>query len=154
MSDNDAEEPNLYEYLTQMPLDVMAPYRAMWVARVRELLEDRVYQNRIPQHVTGARRKMDCAVYQKVGDARGVGFCSSDEVVSGQYQVDVYSPDDVRYLKLARAIRRALVDYSGPMGSVSVQRVLIESSFDSQEAEPGLNRRTQTYTIWYVEAEG
>jgi hypothetical protein len=142
MSDQDAEEPNLFEYLKAVPV-------------VAALIGDRIYAGRIPQHVFDSdQRVMDCAVFQKVGSSRGVGFCSSDELVAGQYQIDSYSPDDVRYLHVARAIRRALVDYSGPMGSVAVRKVFLDTDFDSQEAEPGLNRRTQSYTIWYVEAEG
>lgn len=139
MSDQDADEPNLYEYLKG-------------VDEVAQLVGDRIYAGRIPQHnFETDGRHQDCVVYQRVGAVRGVGFCSSDGLVSGSYQIDCYSPDDVAMVKVARAIRRALVDYFGPMGAVQVCRVLLDNEFDSQEPEPGLNRRTQTFTIWYAE---
>lgn len=140
MSDQDYDEPNLFEYLKSVP-------------SVYELIEDRIYEGRIPQHVFESdARVMDCAVYQRVGgNTRGVGYCSSDALVPAGYQVDIYALDSVAKTKVARAIRRALVDYSGPMGAVRVNRVLIETEFDSEEPEPGLERRTQTYTIWYWE---
>ena len=142
MSDLDADEPNLTEYLTQVPAVVA-------------LLGDRVFEGRAPQHVHDTDGSMlPYAVYQRVGGTPGVGFCGTDGLVPGQYQVDVYAADSVLKTQAARAIRRALVDYRGRMGAVTVQQVLAENEFDSQEPEPGLDRRTQTYTIWYVEAEG
>lgn len=142
MSDEDVDdEPNLYEYLKAVPA-------------VAALIGDRIYEGRIPQHVFDAReRVMDCAVYQRVGGTRGVSLCSNDGLVPGEYQVDIYSPDSIRKGKVARAIRRALLDDSRPMmmGAVRVNRVLVGPEFDSEEAEPGLERRTQTYTIWYWE---
>lgn len=154
MSDEDEDdEPNLFAYLTGGAQAGMTETQLAGLAGVAALIGDRIYEGRIPQHVFDAReRVMDCAVYQKVGSSgRGVGFCATDGLVPGGYQVDIYSPDGVRKGKVARAIRRALVDYSGPMGAVRVNRVLIETDFDSDEAEPGLERRTQTYTIWYWE---
>ena len=142
MSDLDAGEPNLFEYLSQH-------------AQVRAMIQDRVYHQRIPQHVFDKGGNiMDCAVYQRTGGRPDVTFCESGGLVAGQYQVDSYSPDDVRFVQLARAIRKALVDYSGPMGAVTVKKVFLETDFDTPEPEPGLYRRTQTYTIWYAEAEG
>jgi hypothetical protein len=140
MSDQDYDEPNFFEYLRGVP-------------EVAALIADRIYEGRIPQHVFDSEEGvMDCAVYQRAGSSgRGVGFCSSDSLVPGQYQLDIYSLDSVRKAQVARAIRRALVDYSGPMGAVLVNKVLIETDFDSQEEEPGLERRTQTYTVWYWE---
>jgi hypothetical protein len=139
MSDQDNDEPNFFEYLKAVP-------------EVAALIGDRIYEGRIPQHAFGSTGAvMDCAVYQRVGGPRDADFCSSDSLVQGQYQMDCYSADSVRKGKVARAIRRALVDYSGPMGAVRVNRVLIETEFDSEEPEPGLTRRTQTYTVWYWE---
>lgn len=143
MSDTDlqTEEPNLFEYLASVPA-------------VAALIGDRIYAGRIPQSVRGKTAPvMDCVVFQRTGDVRGVDFCATDEVVAADYQIDCYSPDDVKVLKVARAVRRALVDYKGLMGAIRVQRVFINSSFDGQEEEPGLCRRTQLYTIWYVEPE-
>lgn len=139
MSDQDFDEPNLFEYLKNVP-------------EVAALIADRIYEGRIPQHVFDSEQGvMNCAVYSRVGGATGVGFCGSDGLVPAQYQIDVYALDSVAKTKVARAIRRALVDYRGPMGSVPVQLVTLDNQFDSEEPEPGLERRTQSYTIWYLE---
>jgi hypothetical protein len=139
VSDQDGGEPNLFEYLKSVPA-------------VAALVGNRIYEGRIPQHVFDSdERVMDCAVYSRVGGAPDRAFCGTGGLVAGAYQVDVYSPDGVRKTQAARAIRRALVDYSGPMGAVTVRKVFLETDFDSEEPEPGLERRTQTYTIWYVE---
>lgn len=125
-------EPNLYRFLT--------------VTRPQPLLGDRIFQQRAPEGVRGTY-----AVWQRPGGERQAMFCGTDSTVGGQYQVDIYSRDDVEYLNAARAIRVALVDYCGPMGSVLVKKVLLENDFDSVDPEPGLYRRTQLYTVWYAE---
>lgn len=137
---SDGGEPNLYGYLKS-------------VSEVAALIGDRIYHQRIPQHIFGATGQvMDCAVFQRVGGAEGNTYCGPDGLVQADYQVDIYSPDDVRFIEVARAIRRALVNYSGPMGEVMVQKVLATNEFDAPEPEPGLYRRTQTYTIWHAES--
>lgn len=138
MSEDTSGEPNLYEYLRQVP-------------EVFALVGARIYYKRIPQHVFEDDRVMDCVVYQRAGGIPAVGFCGSDGLIPGQYQIDVYSPDSQRMANIARAIRDALVDYSGLMGSAFVQTAQLASEFDSDEPEPGLERRTQTFNIWYVE---
>lgn len=139
MSDQDFDEPNLFEFLAGIPT-------------VQALVADRIYEGKIPQHVFDEGRVMDCCVYQRVGSSgRDAGFCSTGGLVPGQYQIDVYATDSVRKTQLARAIRRALVDYRGRMGAVPVQLVTLDNDFDSEEPEPGLERRTQQYTITYVE---
>lgn len=131
--------PSIYEHLI-VDSDVAA------------LIGDRIFPQRIPQHVFGATRVMPCAVYQLAGNARQALFCGTDGLAGGAYQIDIYAPilDDVALI--ADAIRRRMVDYSGPMGTALVSKVLIDNEFDlPPDPDPGLFRRTQLYSIWFLE---
>lgn len=134
MSD-DSGEPNLYEYLRSVPA-------------VQNLVGNRIYRARAPDGARG-----EYVVWQLAGGERGASFCAVDRFIGAEYQVDIYGRDDVRHGNLVRAIRDALLDDSTPlvMGSVRVNRVLPLTDFDSVDPDPGLYRRTQTYTIWYAE---
>lgn len=132
-------EPGLFEHLKEN-------------AGVAQAIGDRIYPDRIPQHHFEGPRVMPCAVFQLVGAARQGMFCATDKLVGGQYQIDIYSPirDDVPVI--AGAIRRAMVDYSGPMGPARVSKVFLDNEFNvPPEPDPGLYRRTQLYSIWYQE---
>lgn len=126
-------EPNFFAYLVTVPA-------------VTDLVAHRIYHNRAPE---GARDTY--AVWQRPGGQRQPMFCGTDDTVGGEYQVDIYSYDDVKCLNAARAIRDALIDHAGPMGSVNVKKILLTNDFDSVDPDPGLNRRTQFYTVWYAE---
>lgn len=132
-------EPNLFEFLSGD-------------ADVATLVGERVYLQMIPQHVWTDPPKMPCAVYSRVGAQRQPMLCATDSLVQATYQVDSYAikPEDV--VALARAIRRALVDYCGPMGDAVVKAVRLETDADiGPDPTPGLFRRMQQFTVWYVE---
>lgn len=132
-------EPNLYEYLRDG-------------AAVAALCGDRIFAGLIPQHDYADLSRMPCCVFQRVGGARTQRICGQDRLVTGTYQVDSYAPKFEDAVALADAIRRRLVDYLGPMGSVSVKGVFLDADFDAgPEPEPGLYRRSQTYSVWYSE---
>lgn len=134
-----SSEPNLFVFLTQTPA-------------IAALVGDRVYAELIPQHVFEGVRKMPCVVFRRDGGVRQVKFCGTDRLVQGQYQVDAYALTYEEKCELADAIRRRMVDYSGPMGSVTVNQVTLASDPDvGPDPEPGLYRRMQLFQIWYVE---
>lgn len=126
-------EPNFYEFL-----------RAHAVVGL--LVGNNIFNQRAPQSVRG-----DFVVYQRAAVERQPMFCGTDGTVGTEYQFDLYSVDDVRLGNLGRAIRRALNDYSGLIGTVAVKKILLAQDFDSVDPDPGLNRRTQTYTVWHAE---
>lgn len=121
-------------------------------ADVATLIADRVFPERIPQQHPDDSRVMPCAVFQLAGADRQPLFCATDGTIGAQYQVDIYATDRDEIAPVARAIRRRLRDYSGPMGSAVVSKVLLDNEFNvGPEPEPGLFRRTQLYTIWHYE---
>lgn len=132
-------EPNLHAFLSAD-------------AGVAALAAARIFAQIIPEQAQGDPDVYPCATFQLVGTTDGRTMCGDDFVPDGSWQIDAYSPDRDQAVELARAIRRAMVDYSGPMGDCTVQRVLRTASFDiGPDVEPGLYRRSQTFSIWYVE---
>lgn len=112
----------------------------------------RVYKKRIPQYREGDPRPWPAVNWFRSGAPRTSTFCSQDDLVPAQYQIDSYSDDEDEPEILARAIRLALVDYMGPMGPVRINSIKLANDFDfGPEIEPGIYRRTQLYTITYLE---
>lgn len=139
MTDLTIDEPDLYAFLTAQPT-------------VSALIADRVYQERIPQPVRGGDPVFPCACYFRASAIRTETFASQDNIVEGNFQLDVYAVDPATKLAIGRAIRRTLLPYSGPMGGCKVDRILLQTDFDqAPELEPGLYRRTYLYQIWYWE---
>jgi len=111
----------------------------------------RLFPLLIPEHVRTDSKKMPCIVYQRVGTERGKTFCATDSLANISMQVDLYSRSYKDVKNLARAVRQALVDYTGPMGDTHVDKVFIDVEFDLVETDTGLYRVSQTYTFWVQE---
>lgn len=132
-------EPNLYAFLSGIP-------------EISALVADRIYQNTIPQKVRDDPDKVPCAVILRSGGERQRLFCGTDNLVQGTYTIDCEAPDFDDAVALADAIRRALVDYSGLMGTVRVDTVMMATDFDAGIVpDPGLYNRTDSYSIFYFE---
>lgn len=112
----------------------------------------RVFPLLIPEHVRGESRKQPCIVYQRIGTERDGTFCETDSLAKVSMQIDVYSKSYLTAKQLAQEVRRALVDYTGPMGDTHVDKVFIDVEFDLVETDTGLFRVSQTYTIWVQES--
>lgn len=120
---------------------------------VTDLCGQQVYKLRLPQQAPGVNAIWPAVCWFRVGGTRTETFCSADDLVQGQYQVDAYSDDPDAPEALARAIRRRLVDYMGPMGGARINRIFVANDYDfGPEFEPGIYRRTTTYTIFYLES--
>ena len=111
----------------------------------------RIFPLLIPEHVRTDAAKMPCLVYQRIGTGRDKTFCATDSLANVQMQVDLYSRSYKQAKELARAVRQALVDYTGPMGDTHVDKVFIDVEFDIVETDTGLYRVSQTYTFWVQE---
>ncbi len=132
-------EPNIAAFLATLP-DVVA------------LIGDRAHLQVIPQQHRAAGDQYPCCVFFTPGTAYDFELCGTSDVPMANIQIDCYAKDADQARALARAIRTGMRDYSGPMGSVTVQRVQIAADFDSgPDPEPGLFRRTLTFNVWYVE---
>lgn len=112
----------------------------------------RIFAQVIPQQDHASPRTYPCAVFSLVGTADTVGQCGTFDQPSGTWQIDSYGLTRAAVITLADEIRRAMVDYVGLMGTVHVSSVKRATQFDvGPEPEPGLYRRSQTFTIWYAE---
>lgn len=131
-------DPNLAAFLSAAP-------------EVAAIAADRHYLLKIPQQHRDSEPAYPCTVFLTVNVAREGELCGTTDVPTCNAQIDSYALTPEAARALARAIRRAIVDYSGPMGEVVVQRAQITADFDSLDPEPGLYRRTQTFNLWYVE---
>jgi hypothetical protein len=52
---------------------------------------------------------------------------------------------------LAKALRKALVDFTGNFGEVAIDTVHLTNEFPMTDPEPGIIRIVQLYNIWYQE---
>lgn len=108
----------------------------------------RIYPLVIPQGVDSTQTP--CVVYQRVGASRGVRYTGTDNLVNAIYQIDSYATTYRAAALLAEAVRSAIVDFNGTVGSHSIKTVNIENDFAVEDPDPGLYRISQTYSIWYV----
>ena len=138
-------EPNLAHFLTS-------------ITPVRQMVADRVYPDKLPKGY-----KLPAIVYGRTGGQRQQKMCGTDGLVLGSYQVDVYCLTSKEARDLSNRIvgsgRRgstppdAMLDYKGNMGACFVKNCALMTDFDSVDPEPGLQRRTQLWDIWYVERD-
>lgn len=112
---------------------------------------NRIFPLIIPEHVRGEATKLSCLTYQRVGTVRSKTFCATDSLTSVQMQIDCYALTYLAAKRLADVLRKAMVDYTGPMGDTHVDTVSLDVEFDLFESETGLYRVSHTYTIWFIE---
>lgn len=116
------------------------------------LVADRIYAQVIPQQERNGPTAYPAVVFQRIGSQESQTLCGTDDFVAGVWQIDAYHPDRDKAIEVASAIRAAMVDYYGDADGVSVNKVRRDTAIDiGPEIEPGLYRRSQTFTIWYVE---
>jgi hypothetical protein len=118
-------------------------------AGVALLAGTRVYPLVIPQHVYNEATKLPCVVYQRTGTDLPINTCGAEALAGTSMRIDAYARSYDLAVQLAAAVRAALVNHAGPMGSVHVSRVNLESELDLLDIEPGLYRVSQTYSIWH-----
>lgn len=115
-------------------------------AGLTALVGTRIFPVLAPQGVTAPY-----VIFARAGAARSSTTCGTDKKVAGTWQFDAYAKTYKTAAQIARALRLALIDYTGLMGDTPVDRVFLETEFDLDDPEPGLFRVSQTYTIWYLE---
>lgn len=131
--------PNLFAFL-----QAQAPVAA--------LVGDRIYPNRIPQHIPQRSRKMPAVVFKQLAGPRDYTFCGHDGLVGSSWLLSCYAPQYDDAQAVGTAVRDALMDFRGLMGETRVGPVQLQDEQDGEpEPEPGLERRDLTFTIWYQE---
>lgn len=131
--------PNVFAFLMTLPA-------------VTALIGDRVYPDKLPQHIFEEGTIDPAVVYQWLGGARQATFCATDGLVEGNLQLDIYASLYDKGKAVAEVLRLALVDFQGQMGETRVGPVSLQSDGEQPpEPEPGLHRVTHTFTVWYRE---
>lgn len=138
-------EPNISHFLLSL-------------APVRQMVANRVYPDKLPQGY-----KLPAIVYGRTGGQRQQMMCGTHGLVLGNYQLDIYGLTSKEVRDLSNRVigsgRRgstppdAMLDYKGTMGGCDVKNCALATDFDSVDPEPGLQKRTQLWDIWYVERD-
>lgn len=117
------------------------------VDSVTAIVGNRIYGSRRPQ---GARPLPEI-LWTEVTEQRQQKFCGQDLLVSSQWQVDVFGDGKTQVAQCARALSKALRNFSGVMGDVPVGPVFLLNQSDSGDPEPGTIRKILTFNVWYQE---
>lgn len=131
------------------------------VALIGEPNRLRFYKLKVEQ-----KTKMPVMVQQRSGADRQYRPCTVDGAVALSMQIDHYGRTWQQMTTLARTFRQALdpdtVTFpvwmggspadSPPGNGVKVKAAMLENEFDLDDPDPGLLRRTQSWTFWIAEA--
>lgn len=115
------------------------------------LIGDRLFPVVIPEQVDSESLKHPAVVYQRIGTSRSVTFCRTSGLVAANFQIDCYSKSYLVGRQVAAAVRVALLDFTGTVGGVHIDRVMLSADFDSLDPDPGLYRASQTFDVWHWE---
>lgn len=116
------------------------------------LVSTRVYPNHIPQ---GILTTPMIAYFQITGDRDHV-LGSATGYVQAHFQLNLWDDDYEGARTLSTAVRNALDDYSGTVGSVVIQRILIENERDVSEFPSDTQLlfrfgKVLDFTVWFNE---
>lgn len=94
---------------------------------------------------------MPASVIQRTGTNRSKTACGTINLVQAAVQIDHYGKDWQTAIAVAEVFRLALSDFAGMMGAVQIKDAALVNEFDLDDPEPGLYRRSQSWSIWYLE---
>ena len=111
-------------------------------------VEDRIYGGRAPDE----KKKGAFLVYSKAADyPTTASYCGPDVIQRCYFQFDSFSKSYDESILLSKAVKGALIGFTGMMGDTRVKLVTLEAEFEMLDVEPGLNRVSTTLQFWYVE---
>lgn len=115
------------------------------VALLGEAERFRFFKLKIPD-----KSKTPASVQQRSGRNGQQLYCGPDGAIEVTLQLDHYARTWPAMKQLAETWRMALQDLEYPvmMGSVRVKVATLENEFDLDDPEPGLFRRSQSWTFW------
>ena len=108
---------------------------------------DRVYPVLIPPEVWDSATRKPCFVYRTSGVGRSATTCGTIRLQADSVEVDCYARTFDDAYALAR-LAAQIVDFKGTVGNTSVDTVRLDSEIDLFDLEPGLYRRSLTFTVW------
>jgi len=115
------------------------------------LVSTRVYPNRVPQSAAAPM----IAYFQITGDRDHV-LGSATGYVTARFQLNLWDDDYTGARTLANAVRNALDDYAGTVGTVVIHRILIDSERDMSEFPSDTQLlfrygKVLDFTVWFNE---
>jgi len=119
------------------------------VDAIAAICRDRIYGLRRPQQGS-PEDQLPAVMISRTQTTTQKLFCGTDDLWQAEVQVDCFAMG-ASVFKLAKAVKRALVDFSGMMGETTVDEVTLINEFPVDDPDPGVERVTQVYTIFYVE---
>lgn len=118
------------------------------VALLGEPTKFRFYKRKVEQG-----SKMPAMVMQRVGRETQRIQCGVDKTVGLTMQIDHYGKTHQEADGVGDAFRVLMQSQDFPvmMGTVKVKSADLTNEFDLDDPEPGLLRRSQSWSIWFVE---
>lgn len=114
---------------------------------VKGICSSRVYPVLLPQ-----RPVFPAITYQRISGASDMALTGATGLSHPRFQVDIWSATYAATQALADAVREALNNYSGTVGSVAIGSVVLQSERDQYESEPvALYRVIMDFNIWHKE---
>jgi hypothetical protein len=117
----------------------------------------RIFPHVIPQKTDHADDvpRVPCIVYELAGEDRDRRFCGTSRLIRSRWRIKCFAVKFADAIALGDAVRNALIDFSGVMGTgadaVEVRDCALDQAFSVEDMEPGLFRVEQTYSLWIVE---
>jgi len=114
---------------------------------VAGLVGSRVYPVLLPQ-----RPVFPAVTYQRISGTSDMALTGATGLSHPRFQVDVWSATYSATQALADAVREALNNYSGTVGSVVIGSVVLQAERDQYETDPvALFRVIMDFNIWHKE---
>lgn len=113
---------------------------------LRSIVSDRVYALRAPQKVV-----TPYIVFTKVIEMATGTLCAQDPMVRDLFQFDSYATTYNASLLMAKALRKALIDFRGTVGDTYIASVRLDMEMQVLEPDPGLYRVSTSLFIWLGE---
>lgn len=119
------------------------------VPAIAAIVRDRIYGLRRPQQGS-PEDQLPAVMISRTQTTTQKLFCGTDDLWQAEMQVDCFAMG-ASVFKLQKAVKKALVDFSGLMGATTVDEVTLINEFPVDDPDPGVERWTQVYSIFYVE---
>lgn len=111
-------------------------------AGVTAIVGDRIYPLRLPQEVVYPAIR-----FERDGDAESLDFAGQGGLHRTEIQLDALAETHAAAVDLAAAVRTALLNFRGAMGSTFVTHTQIETTFDTWEESLDVYRVSQAWTF-------
>lgn len=121
-------------------------------AALATLVSTRVTPMALDQELRDIAALLDAVTFQKVSAVRLHSYGALPGVVTARFQIDSWARSYAKAKAVAAQVRLALANqYGTTWSSVVIQNCKIENEIDDMDAEVGLYRVTQDFSITYEE---